>query len=169
MKRESASPALTVYLVEDSDLLASRLAEIIEQETGVRLVGRGAEADQAIAAISQLGPDIAIVDLSLRKGTGFEVLRAVSMLEPAPLCVVLSNHSSPEYRCTAEQFGVSGDHFFDKTEQLPSCMRLIRDIADQKLALAETGEASDGREHEQDHGGRSGQSARRAGGSQVRH
>src|SRR3954452_7193804 len=101
MKRESAAPVLAVYLVEDSDLLASRLAAIIAQETGVRLVGRGAEADEAIAAIARLEPDLAIVDLSLRKGTGFEVLRASSMFEPAPLCVVLSNHSSPEYRCTA--------------------------------------------------------------------
>src|SRR3982751_2023008 len=64
MVPQTTSPVLSVYLVEDSDLLASRIRKALENEPGVHVVGRSADAQDAIAAITELEPDLAIVDLS---------------------------------------------------------------------------------------------------------
>ena len=162
MVPQTTSPVLSVYLVEDSDLLASRIRKALENEPGVHVVGRSADAQDAIAAITELEPDLAIIDLSLRQGTGFDILRALSDPASAPPCIVLTNHSSPAYRRAAEQFGVSRDRFFDKIEQMASFTAMIRELAQQRLASVETGEASDGREYHEANRQRSGQGAGRA-------
>ena len=84
MVPQTTSPVLSVYLVEDSDLLASRIRKALENEPGVHVVGCSADAEDAIAAITELEPDLAIVDLSLRQGTGFDILRALSDPASAP-------------------------------------------------------------------------------------
>lgn len=152
---------LSIYLVEDSEILASRLAELLQEEPQVELVGQAPDAATAIAEVSDLHPDVVLTDLGLQSGSGFDVLKEVSKLDPPPLCIVLTNHSSASYIRAAQQFGVSADRFFDKTEQMTSMTRYIRHLAEMRSESLQTGEGSSGREHEQRDRGRGMQGSRR--------
>ena len=153
--------ALSVYLVEDSEALASRLAELLEDELHLELVGQANDAATAISELTKLHPEVVLTDLGLRSGTGFDVLRALPKLDPVPVCLVLTNHSSAPYKRAAEQFGVSADRFFDKTEQMGSLIGYLRCLAEMRSESLQTGEGSNGRDHEQRDRRRSLQSPRR--------
>ena len=71
---------LTVLLVEDSQLLAARLSELLEHIGNIQLVGPVATESLALSSARQNKPDVIILDLHLREGTGFGVLRGLLLL-----------------------------------------------------------------------------------------
>ncbi len=127
---EFAKP-LQVYVVEDSAILRRVLASAIEAAGGV-LIGSSAEAEAAVAELSTLRPDLVLIDIGLKSGTGFDVLEALQKLDwkPAPIKVVLTNHAYGEYRRMSAQLGASA--FFDKTTETSQVLALIGALAREK-------------------------------------
>jgi len=128
----SESSSLRVLLAEDSTLLAARLTELIHRLPDVELVGTvDCEAD-TLSHVATDAPDVLILDLHLRSGSGFGVLRALSRSgSPArrrrPKIVILTNFGLPEYRREAEAFGVEA--FLDKSRDSFRLPSLLTDFA----------------------------------------
>jgi len=116
--------ALRVLLVEDSSLLAGRLAELIRRLPDVDLIDTVDTEADALSQISAATPDVLILDLHLRNGSGFGVLRSLSRSgRRRPKIIILTNFGLPEYRREAETFGVEA--FLDKSRdyfRLPSLL-----------------------------------------------
>lgn len=122
----SNSPSLRVLLVEDSVLLAARLSELIQRLPDVDLIGTVESEVDAVDRIATSVPDVLILDLHLRSGSGFGVLRSLARdtVVQRPKVVILTNFGLPEYRREAESFGVEA--FLDKSRdyfQIPALLR----------------------------------------------
>jgi DNA-binding NarL/FixJ family response regulator len=102
-----------VFLVEDSLAVRERLVRLVEAVPGARVVGQAGDVDDAIAAILAARPDLVLLDLSLERGSGFDVLRAVHGVQPGIAFYMLSNFAAEPYRRQAERLGACG--FFDKS------------------------------------------------------
>ena len=77
-ERSAMSPRnLSVLLVEDSRVLAERLRETLLSVPGVQLAGTVDSEADAVAALQRHPVDVVLLDLHLRQGTGFGVLRAI--------------------------------------------------------------------------------------------
>jgi two-component system, OmpR family, response regulator len=130
----SSSSALRVLLVEDSSLIAGRLAELIRRLPDVDLIETVATEEDAISHVASDHPDALILDLHLRKGSGFGVLRALahSRGDQRPKVVILTNFSLPEYRREAELYGVAA--FLDKSRDYFRLPTLLQDFARERAA-----------------------------------
>ena len=106
---------LSIYVVEDSEILQQTLSSAITA-LGAELTGCSGSAQTAIADLSVLQPDLIVIDLSLKFGSGFDVLRTLQQkrLLPEAIKVVLTNHANAEYRNRSFELGAS--HFFAKTD-----------------------------------------------------
>ena len=116
---------LRVLLVEDSQLLAERLREVLDQMPGVEVVGTADTERMAVAMTRTHAVDAMILDLQLREGTGFGVLRALGKTRPA--VIVLTNFSLSSYAERAKELGV--EQFLDKGkdfERLPAVIASIK-------------------------------------------
>lgn len=125
----SSSPGvLTLLLVEDSRVLAERLREALLSVPGVQLAGSADSEADAVSLLQRHAIDVIVLDLHLRQGTGFGVLRAIpSGLQPRPVVIVLTNYDLAEYRRAAAALGAR--HFLDKMrdfERLPTLLQQIR-------------------------------------------
>ena len=128
MSQVSNSPSLRVLLVEDSTLLAARLTELIQRLPDVELVGTVDCETDALSQVATETPDVLILDLHLRTGSGFGVLRALSRARPQrPKIVILTNFGLPEYRREAQAFGVEA--FLDKSRDYFRLPSLLTDFA----------------------------------------
>jgi DNA-binding NarL/FixJ family response regulator len=119
----SNSSILRVLLVEDSSLLAARLSELIRRLPDVDLIDTVDTEAEALRRISAATPDVLILDLHLRNGSGFGVLRSLARRGKRPKIIILTNFGLPEYRREAESFGVEA--FLDKSRdyfRLPSLL-----------------------------------------------
>jgi two-component system, OmpR family, response regulator len=116
--------ALRVLLVEDSALLAGRLSELIGRLPEVELIGTVDTEGEALQEIAATAPDVLILDLHLRTGSGFGVLRSLKRRPKVrPKIIILTNFGLPEYRREAENLGVEA--FLDKSRdyfRLPSLL-----------------------------------------------
>ena len=120
--------ALRVYVVEDSALVFERLRESL-QEIGAKIIGNADDAASAIAAIDALRPDVVVIDIALREGTGFHVLKEIGELPEVdrPVRVVLTNFSRQWYRDAATRLGA--EYFFDKSYEIPQLMDVLRSMS----------------------------------------
>lgn len=122
----AAHPVTRVYLVEDSPILTKLLVGLLEAERNVLVLGHADEAPVATEEIVRLKPDVAIIDLHLRTGSGIDVLRGISGSGVKPVCIVLTNHSSATYRKAA--LGAGAHYFFDKSTEIPLMLATVRAV-----------------------------------------
>jgi two-component system OmpR family response regulator len=116
--------ALRVLLVEDSRVLAERLRESLDTLDNVEVVGLVADETAAVAAVREQRPDVIILDLQLKEGTGFGVMQRLG--EMRPVIIVFTNYMLPEYQRIASSLGVQ--HFLNKSidyERLPQLLQEI--------------------------------------------
>ena len=128
---------LRVYLVEDSAVMSPLLRTLIEA-TGARIVGNSGGAATAIEDVKVLRPDVVVIDIGLRQGTGFDVLKALfhTQRADAPTRIVLTNYALEPYRKAAARWGAA--YFFDKSRQIPEMLRLLRGMRRSLHASAAT-------------------------------
>jgi DNA-binding NarL/FixJ family response regulator len=128
---------ISVLLVEDSRVLAERLRETLLSVPGVRLTASvDCEAD-AIAALQGQPVDVVVLDLHLRQGTGFGVLRSIPVDQAKKVVViVLTNYDLAEYRRAAAALGAT--HFLDKLRDLDRLPFLLQQIGTEGSAPPET-------------------------------
>jgi two-component system OmpR family response regulator len=127
-RRIVKAPYLRVLLVEDSQVLTERLVEAIRQMADVDLIGT-AETEAAAVAVTNRDPvDVIILDLHLRQGTGFGVMRALATTQLKPRIVVLTNYDLPEYKKTA--FALGATHFLDKARDCGRLYEVLHEICE---------------------------------------
>jgi two-component system, OmpR family, response regulator len=117
---------LTVLLVEDSPLLSARLSESLLALDHVNLVGTVQTEAEAVASVRRRAVDVIILDLQLKQGTGFGVMRALATASHKPQIIVLTNYDLPEYRQSALALGAA--HFLDKARDFTLLPNLLRSL-----------------------------------------
>jgi DNA-binding NarL/FixJ family response regulator len=114
---------MEVFLVEDSAAVRTRLAEMVGEIPGARIVGEAEAANAAIRGILAARPDLVLLDLNLAQGSGFDVLRAVCRQAPEIDFYMLSNFAADPYRQLAERLGARG--FFDKSNEFERLRNIL--------------------------------------------
>ncbi|HMA00390.1 MAG TPA: response regulator [Steroidobacteraceae bacterium] len=115
-------------LVEDSKALAERLTEAIHQIADVDLVGTAETEAEALAVVNRQPVDAIVLDLHLRQGTGFGVMRALSAARLKPRIIVLTNYDLPEYKQAA--FALGATHFLDKARDYGRLPEVLHGICE---------------------------------------
>jgi DNA-binding NarL/FixJ family response regulator len=120
---------VTVYVVEDSAIIVKILTELIET-TGARVVGDADTAAKAIREIAALHPDVVTIDITLKRGTGYDVLEsiAINSEEYPPTRIMLTNCIGSAYREAAHALGA--DYFFDKAREIGKTLSVLAWVAD---------------------------------------
>jgi DNA-binding NarL/FixJ family response regulator len=124
--------SLRVLLVEDSKVLTERLTEAIRQIADVELVGTADSEAGALAAFKSGPVDVIILDLHLRQGTGFGVMRALATAQEKPRIIVLTNYDLPEYKNAAIALGAT--HFLDKARDYGRLPDVLHEICEAHLS-----------------------------------
>ena len=124
--------SLRVLLVEDSKVLTERLTEAIRQIPQVELIGTADTEAAAVASATRDAVDVIILDLHLKQGTGFGVMRALATTQLKPRIIVLTNYDLPEYKNAAIALGAT--HFLDKARDYGRLPEVLHDIYEAHLS-----------------------------------
>jgi DNA-binding NarL/FixJ family response regulator len=119
---------LQVLLVEDSALICDLIATIVNQVSGVTIARTVESEADAIDALKAGDIDVVVLDLQLREGNGFGVMRALNRMPQRPDVVVLTNFALATYRQGAMAMGVR--YFLDKSRDYDRLPAVLREIAE---------------------------------------
>ncbi|WP_439379946.1 response regulator [Amycolatopsis lexingtonensis] len=100
---------ISVFLLDDHELVRTGLKTVFEAEADIEVVGEAATAAEALVRIPQACPDVAILDVRLPDGQGVEVCREIrSTVEPPPACLMLTSYSDDDALFGAIMAGAAG-------------------------------------------------------------
>ncbi|GLY40709.1 DNA-binding response regulator [Amycolatopsis sp. NBRC 101858] len=100
---------ISVFLLDDHELVRTGLKTVFESEEDIEVVGEAGTAAEALVRIPQARPDVAILDVRLPDGQGVEVCREIrSTVEPAPACLMLTSYSDDDALFGAIMAGAAG-------------------------------------------------------------
>lgn len=110
---------MKIFIVEDSALMKSRIAQVAMRIGGMVISGSASDAVSAIDGVAASSPDALIIDINLDNGSGsgngLTVLRQVKATQPGIKSIVLTNSASNAYRHAALALGA--DYFLDKSTE----------------------------------------------------
>jgi two-component system response regulator DevR len=127
----TANHNLQVLLVEDSPITTEQISELIRTANWIVDIHTTTTVQDALARIVEgAPPDVVVLDLQLRKESGFRVLERIARLNPKPKVAVMTNHALPKYRELALQTGA--EYFLDKATDFKVLPQIIEMVAKQR-------------------------------------
>ena len=120
---------MKVLLVEDSPLVCEQVRRTLQGIPGAEIVKVAETEPQASEWLRQHpdGWDLALVDLFLGRGHGFEVLRRCRTRQPHQKAVVLSNYTRDPVRQYAREAGA--DAVFDKSFDMEALLDYMVELS----------------------------------------
>lgn len=120
------SEPIRVFILDDHPLVREWLGQLLRMEKDILVVGEADEPVAALALIEKLVPHLAIVDLSLKRGSGLDLLKSVRDQCPATRTVVLSMHEEIGDVVRAFRAGAKGYVMkHESTSQIVSAIRRV--------------------------------------------
>nr|WP_157520403.1 response regulator transcription factor [Herbidospora daliensis] len=99
---------IRVFLVDDHEVVRRGVAALLEAEDDIRVVGEAGCVASAVARITALRPDVAILDVRLPDGNGVDVCREVRSALPDLPCLMLTSYADDDALFQAVMAGASG-------------------------------------------------------------
>jgi DNA-binding NarL/FixJ family response regulator len=125
----------TVLVVDDHPLMRQGLALLINQQQDMQVCGEAEEAQAAMQAITQLRPDIMILDISLKGPDGIELLKNIRATDPDLPVLILSMHDEAIYAERALRARANG--YIMKQEATEKVLVAVRRILGGEVYLSE--------------------------------
>ncbi|WP_207455802.1 response regulator [Herbiconiux sp. SYSU D00978] len=98
----------TVFLVDDHEIVRRGLADLIDAEADLEVIGEAGTAKQALSRISATTPDVAVLDVQLPDGSGIDVCRDIRSTHPEVKCLILTAYDDDRATYAAVLAGASG-------------------------------------------------------------
>jgi DNA-binding NarL/FixJ family response regulator len=99
---------ISVFLLDDHEVVRRGVAALLDSEPDLDVIGEAGTAEQALARIPALSPDVAILDVRLPDGDGVTVCREIRSRMPEVACLMLTSFADDDALFDAVMAGASG-------------------------------------------------------------
>ncbi|WP_280430306.1 response regulator transcription factor [Nocardia brasiliensis] len=99
---------VTVFLVDDHAIVRRGVADLIDAEADLEVIGEAGTVSQAMARIPALRPDVVVLDVRLPDGNGIELCRELLDQHPGLHCLILTSFTDEQAMLDAILAGASG-------------------------------------------------------------
>jgi DNA-binding NarL/FixJ family response regulator len=100
--------AITISIVEDNDKLRGTLAKVIGRAEGFKFVSDYASAEDALADLPKVKPDVVLMDINLPGMNGVECVRKLKAILPQTQVMMLTVYEDTENIFNALAAGANG-------------------------------------------------------------
>jgi len=115
-----------VLIVEDHEIFRLGIRELINHEPDLAVCGEADDVESARTLIRKLRPDLVIIDITLKKSNGMDLIKEISAHYKSMKTLVLSMHDELLYAERSLQAGAQG--YIMKQETSRSIVKAIRHI-----------------------------------------
>lgn len=124
-----------ILLLDDHPVFCLGMAELINKEKDLLVIGSEETAQNGLLAIARLQPDLAIVDISLKDSDVIELVQEIGRRHPGMAVLVLSMYDESLYAERAIAAGANG--YIMKQEAITTVVKAIRFVLEGNLYTSE--------------------------------
>jgi DNA-binding NarL/FixJ family response regulator len=97
-----------VVLCDDHEIVREAIKARMSDVSGVEIVGEAADGEELVEQVSELEPDVVIVDVELPGMDGIEATKEILKARPASRVIIFTAHNQPDLLTLALRAGASG-------------------------------------------------------------
>lgn len=135
MSEPTLSRIKRVFIVEDHPVFREGLRQMVSRESAFIVCGEAADSVSALKEIRRLKPDLALVDISLARGSGLELIKKLRASSQKIKLLVVSMHDEALYADRVLRAG--GDGYIMKHEDPEEILRAMCDVLNGHLYVSE--------------------------------
>jgi DNA-binding NarL/FixJ family response regulator len=124
-----------ILLVDDHPMVRERLAEVIQREPDLEVCGEAEDRLRALELVGSERPHLVIVDLTLKRSHGIELIKDLRSRYPDVAILVVSMHDESLHAERVIHAGARG--YITKQEATKKIMRAIRTVLGGEIYLSE--------------------------------
>jgi two-component system response regulator DevR len=124
---------IKVFLLDDHEVVRRGVADVLESDPQITVVGEAKNAAEALARVPAVRPDVAVLDARLPDGSGIDVCRDIRSSLPSVRCLILTSYDDNDAIFAAVMAGASG--YLLKEIRGSSLVDAIRQVAAGKSLL----------------------------------
>jgi two-component system response regulator DevR len=127
---------IRVFLLDDHEIVRRGIADLLEVEDDLTVVGEASTAADALKRIPAVRPDVAVLDARLPDGSGIDVCRDIRSAMPEVRCLILTSYDDNDAIFAAVMAGAAG--YLLKQIRGSNLVEAIRQVAAGKSLLDPT-------------------------------
>lgn len=97
-----------VFLVDDHEIVRRGIAQLVDAEPDLEVVGEAGTVREAERRIAATLPDVAVLDVRLPDGNGVDLCRDIRSAHPTIACLILTAYDDDDALRAAVLAGASG-------------------------------------------------------------
>ncbi len=133
-KIKGSPPAARILIVDDHPAVREALAIRIASEADLEVCGEAADVTDAVQVAAAVHPDVAVIDLGLKSGSGLELIKRLRATDEDLLMIVWSMYSEDLYAERALRAGARG--YITKEQATSQIIEAIRCVLAGQLYLS---------------------------------
>jgi len=119
---------MRVIIADDSEILRSRLVEMLSEIEGIEIVAEAKDTNETIQAIKAHHPDVVIMDIRMPGDGGIFAIEAIKKdKKNKPKIIVFTNY--PYLQVRKKCMDAGADFFFYKALEFEKLIKLIKELA----------------------------------------
>ncbi len=99
---------ITIIIADDHTIVRQGLMKLLEEEKYMQVIGEAKDGREAVRRVSDLKPDIVIMDIAMPKLNGIEASRQIKQAGMKTKIIILSMHDHSRYVRELLGLGISG-------------------------------------------------------------
>ncbi len=96
---------ITILVVDDHALVRQGVRAFLEIQPDFQIVGEAGSGEEAVDMVTDLHPDVVLMDLLMPGIGGIEATRRIKLISPLSQVIVLTSHHNDEYIFPALRVG----------------------------------------------------------------
>ncbi len=118
---------IRVLLADDHPVLRQGIRTILEMEEDIQVVAETGDGETTIRRVMELKPDVLVLDVSMPKANGVEVIKALSASYEPVKVLVLSAYDDENFITEMVEVGAAG--YLLKREAVEVIVEAVRGVA----------------------------------------
>jgi len=99
---------ISIILGEDHQITRQGIRRLLEDEKGFTIIGEASNGEEAVKMVSEMKPDVVLMDIAMPKLNGIEATRQIKLINPRTGVLILSAYDDDEYVFAMLKAGAAG-------------------------------------------------------------
>lgn len=124
----------TILIADDHDIIREGIKNVLGKSPLYKVVGEAVDGEDALEKVEKLKPDVLLLDISMPKISGLEIISQVHRRCPETKILIVTLHKANAYIMKALKAGVRG--YLSKENTAEDLLPALRKVIDGKVYLS---------------------------------